>query len=313
MARRNRFYYGALILAMFFWGGSWVSADIIVEIAPPFTVGFFRFLIATFPFFVMVKATGGSLRRVFSGRNLRLVSLAGLTGVFGYGTLFLFGMRLTTAAQGAIIAGFNPTSITIFAHFIHRESLGKRWQYAGLILSFVGVAFVIGVQAVLDFRLDYFIGNLIILGAMMTWGLYTSVGKEAMKGVSAAELNFGSSMIGCVLFGVGSVTESVWSLPALANPVFWFNILFLGLLVTFVSFFLYFESIRNLGATRAGGFINLVPVFGTLLSLLLLDEPIYWTFIVGLAFVVIGISVINYPLTKVSELPTSARTDEESE
>ncbi len=298
MARSDRYYFLTLILAMFFWGGSWVSADIIVEIAPPFTVGFFRFLIATLPFLVLVKATGGSVRRLFTGRNLKLVSLAGLTGVFGYGVLFLFAMRLTTAAQGAIIAGFNPTSITIFAHFIHGEKLGRRWQYTGLLMSFTGVVFVIGVQALLDFQFDYFIGNLIILMAMIVWGLYSSVGKEAMKEVSAAELNFGGSLVGCLFFGIGSMTENLLALPALADPVFWFNVLFLGLLVTFVSFFLYFESIRKLGATRAGGFINLVPVFGTLLSFLLLNEPIYWTFIVGLILVVVGITLINYPLAQ---------------
>ncbi|TFF91266.1 DMT family transporter [Candidatus Thorarchaeota archaeon] len=306
MVRKDRFYYGTLILAMFFLGGSWVSADIIVEIAPPFTIGFFRFLIATLPFFLLVKATGGSVRRVFSGSNVRLVLLAGLTGVFGYGVLFLFGMRLTTAAQGAIIAGFNPTSITIFAHFIHREALDKRWQYAGLLLSFAGVVFVIGVQALLDFQIDYFIGNLTILAAMMMWGLYSSVGKEAMKEISAAELNFGGSLIGSILFGIGAITEGVWSLPALSQPMFWLNVSFLGLLVTFVSFFMYFESIRNLGATRAGGFINLVPVFGTLLSFLVLSEPIYWPFVVGLALVVTGISVINYPLTQDEEQTESS-------
>ncbi|TFG06668.1 DMT family transporter [Candidatus Thorarchaeota archaeon] len=298
MVRKDRFYYGTLILAMFFWGGSWVSADIIIEIAPPFTVGFFRFLIASVPFLILVKATGGSVRRVFSRSNLKLVFLAGLTGVFGYGVLFLFGMRLTTAAQGAIIAGFNPTSIAIFAHFIHKEKLDRRLQYSGLLLSFAGVVFVIGVQALLDFQIDYFYGNLIILGAMMTWGLYSSIGKEAMQEISAAELNFGGSLIGSIFFGIGAITERVWSLPALGDTVFWLNVFFLGLLVTFVSFFLYFESIQNLGATRAGGFINLVPVFGTLLSFLVLREPIYWTFIVGLALVVAGISLINYPLAK---------------
>ena len=43
-------YYILLILAMIFWGGSWVSAQVVVSVAPPFTVGFFRFLTASLIF-----------------------------------------------------------------------------------------------------------------------------------------------------------------------------------------------------------------------------------------------------------------------
>ncbi len=56
--------------------------------------------------------------------------------------------------------------ISLFAHVIHRERLRSVWQYAGFLVRFAGVAFVIGVQALLDFRPDYLPGNLITLGAM---------------------------------------------------------------------------------------------------------------------------------------------------
>ena len=54
----------------------------------------------------------------------------------------------------------------------------------------------------------------------------------------------------------------------------------------------------KLGATKAGGFINLVPVFGTIFSYLLLQDIIYWTFGVGLFLVVFGIIIINFPIKK---------------
>ena len=61
------------------------------------------------------------------------------------------------------------------------------------------------------------------------------------------------------------------------------NAFYLGAFVTVVGFLFYFISIKELGATRAGGFINLVPVFGTFFSALIMPEdPIYWTFGVGL-------------------------------
>ena len=288
-------YYAMLVVAMAFWGGSWPSADIIVGIAPPMTIGFFRFLSASILFLILLFPTEAEPRRIFRRSNFKILFLVGLTGIFGYGVLFLTGMRFTTAAQGAIIAGFNPATVSLVAHIYHKERLSKRWQYIGFLVAFLGVIFVVGVQALLEFNLDYLIGNLIILGAMFTWGLYSSVGKEAMKVLSPLEVTTGGSIIGAFLFGMGAVTEEIWALPALVDPIFWINALYLGVCVTFIGFLFYFISIKELGATRAGGFINLVPVFGTLFSFLILNETIYWTYGVGLVLVVIGIITINFP------------------
>ncbi|MFX1604995.1 MAG: DMT family transporter [Promethearchaeota archaeon] len=287
--------YVMLVIAMAFWGGSWLSGDIIVGIAPPMTIGFFRFLTGSVLFLILLFATENEPRRIFHRVNFKILFLVGLTGIFGYGVLFLTGMRFTTAAQGAIIAGFNPATVSLVAHLYHKERLPERWQYLGFLIAFLGVIFVVGIQAFLDFNVDYLIGNLIILGAMITWGVYSSVGKEAMKTLSPLEVTTGGSIIGALLFGMGALTEEIWTLPALIDPVFWINILYLGICVTFIGFLFYFISINELGATRAGGFINLVPVFGTIFSYLILREVIYWTYIIGLILVVMGIVIINYP------------------
>ncbi len=283
-----------LIMAMFFWGGSWVSADILVEIAGPFTIGFLRFVSASIFFLVLMGGKGVLTRKTYNREKLRYLVGLGLTGIFGYGVFFLFGMQFTTAAQGAIIAGINPASVSIFAHFMHHERLQKQWQYSGFVVSFTGIVFVIGVQQLLAFNLEHLIGNMIIVCAMITWGLYSSLGKSAMKKMTSLEATAGGVMVGTVFFGIGAITEEFWIQPYLFEPVFWINILYLGVFVTFLGFLFYFISIDKLGATRSAIFINLVPVFGTLLSALLLpDQEIYWTFIVGLALVIAGISIIN--------------------
>ena len=261
------------------------------------TIGFFRFFIASVLFLILLLIAEPQSRHFFRRENIKLLSLVGATGIFGYGVLFLTGMRFTTAAQGAIIAGFNPATVSIVAHIVHKERLSRKWQYSGFVLAFMGVIFVVGVQALLDFHLDYLIGNLIILCAMVTWGVYSSIGKEAMKSMTPLEVNTGGAIIGSMLFGIGALYEQVWTLPALVNPFFWMNAFYFGVFVTVVGFLFYFISIKELGATRAGGFINLVPVFGTLFSAIIMpQDPIYWTFGVGLILVVIGISIINFPV-----------------
>ncbi len=281
---------------MFFWGGSWPSAKILVTITPsPLTIGFLRFLTATILFLTTMSLLDPSPRELVRRENLKVLLLAGITGVFGYGVLFLSGMTLTTAAQGSIIAGFNPVTVSLFAHIMHNERLQRRWQYAGFALSFTGVVFVVGIQSIIDFNLNHLVGNVIVLCAMMIWGLYSSISKEGMKKMSSLTVTAGGVVYGCIFFGLAAAIEEPWLILTQVDLVFWINILYLGGLVTFTGFFFYFESINKLGATRSAAFISLVPVFGTALSVLILQEPIYWTFGIGLALVVIGIIVINFP------------------
>jgi len=284
---------------MIVWGGSWVSAKIAVTIAPPLTIGFFRFFFATILFLVFIPVTGHSLKNMLSRSNLKWYILLGATGIFGYGVFFLFGMDFTTAAQGALIAGLNPASVSIFAHIIHKERLAQKLQYSGFLLAFLGIIFVIGIQVLLDFRIEYLVGNLLIVCAMLVWGLYSSIGKAAMKSISPMEVTAGGVFIGTILFGIGAVAEGFWALPAMYDWMFWANTLFLGCFVTFLGFLFYFDAINKLGATRTGVFINLVPIFGVLLSMLILSEVIHWTFFVGLALVIVGIVIINDRIARV--------------
>ncbi|NWF95791.1 MAG: DMT family transporter [Candidatus Thorarchaeota archaeon] len=304
MPRETRLYL-LMVLAMFTWGGSWVSAKVLVSVlgAPPMTIGFFRFLVATVLFAGLLLYRRTDFHVMFSRSNLLLLLGVGLTGVFGYGVFFLTGMRYTTAAQGSIIAGINPATVSLFARLVHKERLPRRWQYGGFVVSFVGVAFVIGITALVEYNPEYLLGNIIIVLAMIIWGVYSSIGKAAMKRLSPAETNMGGILIGTLLFGIAAVPEQPWSLPVLADVAFWFHIMFLGVATTFVGFLLYFEAIKGLGITRSGVFINMVPVFGTLLSVIFLAEVLYWTFVVGLLLIIVGILAINWrPSTQTGTL-----------
>ena len=295
MRSDSKIYYLPLVLAMFFWGGSWVSAKILVSevVAPPMTIGFFRFLIASILFLILMTIQRPSPIKRYKRSDIKHLVGLGLTGIFGYGMFFLVGMSFTTAAQGSIIAGVNPITVSLFAHLIHNEKLQEKWQYSGFLISFIGIFFVIGVQSILDFRPEYLLGNLLILCAMMIWGVYSSLGKSAMKNLTSIEATGGGVFVGTVLFGIGAAQEQFWTLEIMSNITFWIQVSYLGFAVTFLGFLFYFQSIKKLGATKTAIFINLVPVFGTLLSAIFLSEQIVWTFIVGLILVISGVTIIN--------------------
>jgi drug/metabolite transporter (DMT)-like permease len=288
-------YYILLVLAMICWGGSWVSAKIVISFAPPFTVGFFRFLTASLLFLPILLVTHQKSIRSYTRREVYFFFSLGLVGVFGYGSLFLIGMQFTTSAQGAIIAGVNPTTVSLLAFLLLKERLAPKWRYSGFLFSFLGIVVLVGVQAFLEFQIGYVVGNLILLFGMLIWGLYSILAKTRMKTHSALETTAMGIFFGTMLFFPGAMIEQFWTLPIMTDPAFWVNVLYMGIFVTVLGFLFYFLGIKNLGASKAAVFISLVPVFGSLFSILLLSEPFYPTFLIGLILVIIGIFVINYP------------------
>jgi len=282
---------------MFFWGLSWPISRISVSQATPFQVGFFRFLLAGSTYLIMLLIIEkGHIFRKYSLRDMGKFALLGLLGVFGYGIIFLIAMQFTTSSQGAVIAGINPALLAIFAFILFKEQLTPKWRYLGLIFAFLGAFLIIGVQAFIDFNVQHLIGNLLVVLAMLFWVSYSLYGKKVMQNFSSLEVTTFSSLFGMILFGIGAVFENQWALVPTLPADFWIGILVLGLGTTVIGFFGYFYAIKYIGAVRTGVFINLVPVFGTLSSIVLIPgDPIPLTLWIGLLFISIGIFFINYP------------------
>lgn len=290
--------YLLLTLAMFFWGLSWPLAKILVDLATSFQIGFFRFLIAGIVYFVILCLKYRSNFHNYTVQSFLKFGILGLLGIFGYGILFLTAMRFTTSSQGAVIAGIQPAMISILAALIHKERLEPKWRYFGLIFSFGGVLVIIGIEPFLNFNRDHLIGNIIVVIAFLLFASYSVYGKTVMKDHSSFETTTWATLAGMLLFGIFSVSENKWNELQFHDTTFWIGILILALGTTVISFFLYFYVINRIGATKTGIFINLVPVFGTLSSVVLLNEQLSWTLWIGMMLISIGIVLINFPVKK---------------
>ncbi|MHA1585525.1 MAG: DMT family transporter, partial [Promethearchaeota archaeon] len=155
MKHSNWIDYFLLVLVMFFWGLSWPVSKMLINYATSFQIGFFRFLFAGIVFFSILIVKYRRNFKTYTFRSFGKFFLLGLLGIFGYGILFLTAMHYTTSAQGAVIAGIQPSIIAGLAFLIHKEKIYPRWRYFGLAFSFLGVLVIIGIQPFLDFNLDH--------------------------------------------------------------------------------------------------------------------------------------------------------------
>lgn len=104
-----------------------------------------------------------------------------------------------------------------------------------------------------------------------------------------------SSIIGTILLFPAALSNGLMTDIVRARPIDWVCVVYLGALATALAYYWYYQAITAIGASRAGIFINTVPVFAVCMGFLFLGEPIHLTLILGGGMVVTGVYLTNKP------------------
>lgn len=284
--------YLKLLLTALFWGGTFIAGRLLADRVGPFSAAFLRFAVAASLLLVLTIRLEGRLPRIHRNPFIGLLFL-GMTGVFAYNAFFFKGLQLISAGRASLIIANNPVFITLFAALIFKEKLS--WLKAGgILLSVTGALIVIskGDPAAL-LRGGVGWGEILIFGCVASWVAYSLIGKTIMKDLSPLAAVTYSALIGTAALFIPAVAEGMMREIPLYTVLDWVCISYLGVFGTVLGFVWYYEGIKALGPTRAGQFINFVPVCAILLAFFILGEPITWSLLVGAGFVITGVSLTN--------------------
>lgn len=136
-------------------------------------------------------------------------------------------------------------------------------------------------------------GDLFILGCVFSWSLYSVIGKTALKDLSPLVAVCYSALAGTLLLLVPAGLHGAFGEALRFSPGVWLAIGYLGIFGTVIGFLWYFQGIGKIGPTRAGVFINFVPVNALLLAALLLGERFTLSLVGGGMCVVVGAYLAN--------------------
>lgn len=294
--QRTRAVYIKLVLTTLFWGGTFVAGKWAVGEAPPFFVAFLRFAIASLVLWALVAwGRRGSDERFplpEGGAQWAGLFSLGLTGVFLYNFVFLTGLSWTSATNGSLIVAFNPLLTAVLSAWWLKERI-RPVQAGGLLLALLGVGVVITRGSITVIRsLSFNPGDLLMLGAPLAWALYTIAGKKVLRCFTPLVATAYASLFGTVLLLPAAALEgSLLSGVHRLTVYGWISVLQLSLLGTVVGFVWWYEGVELLGASRAAIFVNLVPLFGVLLSALILSESLVASQLAGGILVVLGVGI----------------------
>jgi len=284
--------YLKLLLTALFWGGTFIAGRQVSQHLDSFTIAFLRFAMASVLLLLLTWKTVGKLP-VLPRRQILPVVLLGMTGIFLYNALFFSGLRRIEASRAALIVATCPAFIAITTVLFLRERL-RFVQMAGIPLSVLGAGVVIS-QGNLPRLLSGGIGlgEFFILGCVLSWTAYSLIGKSVMCHLSPLVAVCYSSVIGAAALALPAALENPVQNLARAGWVDWVSIAYLAVFGTVLGFVWFYQGVQLIGTTRAGLFINFVPISAVVLGALILKEPITWSLAVGALFVLSGVCLTN--------------------
>jgi len=286
--------YLILTLSALCFGGTWVAGDVAVAGLPPLTIASGRFLIASVLLYGWVRLQNIPRPRVTT-RDLPLILTLGATAIAVYNVLFLYGLRLAPASDGAIIVpGFAPVFTVLLAWPILRERIGP-WTVGGFAVALIGLYLVIGPGGG-EPSSNRLLGDLFFVLGALCWGIYAVAGKKATTRFTPVTSTLYGTVAGTLMLLPFGIAERGWEALAAAPAVSWAGLLYLATFGTVLAFVFFYEGVKRIGAGRASAFAFLVPVIGVLSSVLLLDERLTAATVAGSALVLLGLWLVQRPV-----------------
>jgi len=286
--------YGKLFLTALFWGGTFIAGRQVShsQHLGPFTIAFLRFAMASVLLLSLTRIKEGRFPPV-TKRQIPLVILLGMTGIFTYNAMFFKGLSLIEAGRAALIVATCPAFIAIASALFLREKLAPI-QAIGIPLSILGAAVVISkgdLGRIVAGGVG--MGEMFILGCVLSWAAYSLLGKVVMQWLSPLVCVSYSSLAGAIALAVPALFEGLTHTVRRASLLDWTSIAYLAVFGTVIGFVWFYEGVRLIGTTRAGLFINFVPISAVILAFLLLKEPVTWSLAAGATLVLSGVYLTN--------------------
>jgi drug/metabolite transporter (DMT)-like permease len=281
--------YLLLSLTSLFWAGNVVLGRFVVGHIPPITLSFIRWLGA---FAILLPFAARHLVRDWPviRRHAWFLAFLALTGFSAYNTMAYYGLQFTTAINGLLLQSVAPLFVALWTFVLFRDRLTLR-QACGICISLTGVVVII-CRGSLDVLLNIAFnpGDIWFVGALFIYGFYAAILRQRPDIHPLSFLAVG--MGGAAVFLLPLVIMELASGRTLAfDAESLMSFAYICIFPSLLGYLFLNRGIELIGANRAAPFIHLVPVFGSVLAIVLLGERFEVFHAMGYGLVFAGITV----------------------
>jgi drug/metabolite transporter (DMT)-like permease len=282
-----------LLFGTIFWAGNFIVGKLaFVEDIPPFSLVFFRWLTVWFillPF--TYKEILNNKDEIFN--SLPLLLFLGLMSVGLFNTFVYVSLQHTQVINASLFNTAIPAAIILFC-FIFKFEKTNFFQLLGLLTSIIGILFII-TRADLNIllNLNFNIGDLLMIGAVVCWGLYSAFLKKLKLQISLLSFVHIVCTCGLLFLFPQFIYEHTQGDVVNVNITFLYCILYLALFPSIGSYYCWAGAVSIIGANRAGIFLSLIPLWSTAMAIFFFDEIFQLYHAIGSTLVILGLFLAN--------------------
>jgi drug/metabolite transporter (DMT)-like permease len=291
MEKKKLGIYLLLILPPLFWAGNAVLARGVADLIPPVAMSFWRWALALL---ILLPFTWKQTCRDWPEirQHWKIIFLLGLLGIASFNTLLYAAAHSTTAINIALTQSIMPVIIVVISFLLFRDRITPL-QFFAIALCTVGAGHIVirgDLQRLL--QLEFVRGDLFMLLAVSLYGLYSVL---LRKRPDIAPMSFLTTTfaVGVVLLLPLYLWEYQTAPPLHLNQPVVLSLLYVAFCPSILAYLFWNRGIHEIGANQAGLYINLIPLFASLLAVVFLGERFQGYHIVGIVLIAAGLLMFN--------------------
>lgn len=279
--------YILLTFAVLFWAGNFILGRAFHNDIPPVALAFWRWAIASL---LVVGPAYHYLRKDWREilRNWPIVLLLSALGIAAFNTLAYTGLQYTQAINAFLIQSLMPVFIVGLSFVLFGDKINIK-QIAGIVVSLAGAATIIthGNLTIIA-SLEVNRGDLLVSAAILCYAGY-SVALRKRPSVHPLSLIAVTFCIGTILLMPLYIWESLYVRTLTLDTTSLTVISYVAIFPSIISYLCFNKGVELIGANRAGLFIHLMPVFGSIMAIIFLGEQLFWHHALGIGLIATGI------------------------
>ncbi len=282
-----------LVFATLFWAGNFMVGKLaFLTNIPPMSLVFYRWslvwiILLPFTYKEIIKS------KEIIIKNLPLLLFLALTSVGLFNSFTYLSLVYTQVINASLFNTAIP-AIIILLCFLFKIEKTNKYQILGLIISVLGILSII---TRLDLQiiksLNFNKGDLIMIGGVISWGLYSSFLKKKTFTLPLLTLVHVLCSFGLIFIFPQFFYEFSQGQEINLNIELFFILIFLALFPSIGSYYCWAGAVSIIGANRAGIFLSLIPLFSTIMAIFFYNEQFQFFHLIGSILIIIGLFLSN--------------------
>ena len=280
-----------LLILSAIWGSAFIAIKVSLAYFAPVSIASYRLIIASI--FLLIFYIIGQYKTLLSKKDLLMLIFVGVVGNFLPFYLISWSEQFIQSSTAGILMGIGPILTLVLSHFLTKDDKINSVKLISIIVGFIGVLFIFEIDSLFSFQSSnsvQLISKFLIIIAALGYMISNIVAYNTLKHIDSFSITFFATFFGA-LISIPFLIFSEFNQPSYFSIKSILPILYLGIFPTALAFQLRYHITKTSGPVFLSYVAYLIPIFALIWGFILLSEKIYFSSIVGIFLILIGVFI----------------------